>query len=143
MDVSNEWKCCREKEILLFPFTFLKIDKVEINTGNQNDKHYIYNEQILPNKNINKNYAVEQKCEGGQINDKKIQNKNKSIYNKKNNNFKENKQLADAGYNDTINNKDEPISYRGDVKIKGKRRILSTRVHIRGVNGPKNYKNIL
>ena len=108
-----------------------------------NDKHYIYNEKILPNKNINKNYAVEQKCEGGQINDKKIQNKNKSIYNKKNNNFKENKQLAEAGYNDTINNKDEPISYRGDVKIKGKRRILSTRVHIRGVNGPKNYKNIL
>ena len=42
LDVSNESIYSNEKEILLFPFTFLKIDKVEINTGKQNDKHYIY-----------------------------------------------------------------------------------------------------
>ena len=73
-----------------------------------------------------------------------MKNKNKSIYTKnKNNNFKENKNLAMAGYNDTINNRDEPISYREGAKIKGKRRILSTRVHIRGVNSSKNFNNIL
>jgi len=31
-----------EKEILLFPFTFLKIDKVEIHSGKENDKHLIF-----------------------------------------------------------------------------------------------------
>ena len=109
-----------------------------------NETHYIYNENILPNNDINKNYIVEQKLEEGQIKDKKMKNKNKSIYTKnKNNNFKENKNLAMAGYNDTINNRDEPISYREGAKIKGKRRILSTRVHIRGVNSSKNFNNIL
>ena len=51
--------------------------------------------------------------------------------------------MAEAGYNDTINNKDELMSYRERVKMKGKRRILSTRVHIRGVNSSKNFNNIL
>ena len=51
--------------------------------------------------------------------------------------------MAKAGYNDTINNKDEPISHREGTKIKSKRRILSTRVHIRGVNSSKNFNNIL
>ena len=32
----------KEKEFLLFPFTFLKIDKVEINSGKKDDKHIIY-----------------------------------------------------------------------------------------------------
>ena len=109
-----------------------------------NDTHYIYNENIIPNNDINKNYKIEQKLEGGQIKDKKIKAKNKSIYNiNKNNNFKENKNLVEAGYNDTINNRDEPISYREGIKIKGKRRILSTRVHIRGVHSSKNFNNIL
>ena len=109
-----------------------------------NDTHYIYNENIVPNNDINKNYKIEQKFEGGQIKDKKIKAKNKSIYNiNKNNNFKENKNLVEAGYNDTINNRDEPISYREGIKIKGKRRILSTRVHIRGVHSSKNFNNIL
>jgi hypothetical protein len=31
-----------EKEILLFPFTFLNIDKVEIHSGKENDKHLIF-----------------------------------------------------------------------------------------------------
>lgn len=53
------------------------------------------------------------------------------------------KNISKAGYNDTINNNEEPISYRGKAQIKGKRRILSTRVHIRGVNSSKNFNNIL
>ena len=107
-----------------------------------NNTHYIYNDNVLK-KNENNNKIYEQNYENDQM---KIRNtkykKNKSIYNA-NNNFKENKQLVDAGYNDTINNKDEPISYREGIKIKGKRRILSTRVHIRGVNSSKNFNNIL
>ena len=31
-----------EKEILLFPFTFFKIDKVKIRSGQVNDKHLIF-----------------------------------------------------------------------------------------------------
>jgi len=31
-----------EKEILLFPFTFLNIDKVEIHSGKKDDEHLIY-----------------------------------------------------------------------------------------------------
>ena len=102
---------------------------------------------MLPNNANTKNFIVEQKNEGVKIRDKTNKNKNRSIYNKnKTNNFKENKHLADAGYNDTINDKDSknaPISYREQNKIKGKRRILSTRVHIRGVNSSKIFKNIL
>ena len=46
------------------------------------------------------------------------------------------------GYHDTIDNKGEPSSYRG-VKIKGKKRILSTRVHIRGIKSSKNFSDVL
>ena len=42
LDVSEESKYSKEKEILLFPFTFLKIDKIEIHSGTENDKHFIY-----------------------------------------------------------------------------------------------------
>ena len=42
LDISEESKYSKEKEILLFPFTFLKIDKVEIHSGTENDKHFIY-----------------------------------------------------------------------------------------------------
>ena len=42
LDVSEESKLSKEKEILLFPFTFLKIDNVEINSGTENDKHIIF-----------------------------------------------------------------------------------------------------
>jgi len=61
LDVSNESIYSHEKEILLFPFTFLKIDKVEINTGTQNDKHYIYmtiiNKGDILEYGLNKNYS--------------------------------------------------------------------------------------
>ena len=61
LDVSNESKCSLEKEILLFPFTFLKIDKVEINTGKENDKHYIYltiiNKGDILEEGLNNNYS--------------------------------------------------------------------------------------
>ena len=108
--------------------------------------HYICNENIIQNndidKNNNYNNNLEQKFNEEKIKDKKLKKKNKSIYNA-NNNFRENKNMAKAGYNDTINNKDEPISHREGTKIKSKRRILSTRVHIRGVNSSKNFNNIL
>ena len=97
----------------------------------KNNTHYIYNENIVQNNN-----EFEQNNKEG----------NKKSKNNKNNykdNVKENKNISKAGYNDTINNNEEPISYRGKAQIKGKRRILSTRVHIRGVNSSKNFNNIL
>ena len=42
LDISDESKYSEEKEILLFPFTFFRIDKVEINTGKIDDKHKIF-----------------------------------------------------------------------------------------------------
>ena len=42
LDVSEESQYSYEKEILLFPFTFLNIDKVEINSGKEENKHIIY-----------------------------------------------------------------------------------------------------
>ena len=61
LDVTNESKYSHEKEILLFPFTFLKIDKVEINTGKENDKHYIYltiiNKGDILEEGLNNNYS--------------------------------------------------------------------------------------
>jgi hypothetical protein len=42
LDVSEESSFSDEKEVLLFPFTFLRIDKVEIHSGKENDKHFIY-----------------------------------------------------------------------------------------------------
>ena len=61
LDVSDESKYSDEKEILLFPFTFLKIDKVEINSGKENDKHYIYmtiiNKGDFLEKGLNSNYS--------------------------------------------------------------------------------------
>ena len=42
LDVSDEAEFSNEKEILLFPFTFFRIDKVEIHSGKVNDKHIIY-----------------------------------------------------------------------------------------------------
>ena len=42
IDVSEESSYSGEKEVLLYPFTFLRIDKVEIHSGKENDKHFIY-----------------------------------------------------------------------------------------------------
>ena len=61
LDVSDESQFSHEKEILLFPFTFMKIDKVEIHTGKQNDKHYIYltiiNKENVLEYCLNNNYS--------------------------------------------------------------------------------------
>ena len=90
------------------------------------NKNNIYKDIIIKNKKgLNYQYFYEQKQE-------------KSAKNRKlRNNFKKNE-----GYHDTIDNKGEPNSYRG-VKIKGKKRILSKRVHIRGIKSSKNFNNIL
>ena len=42
VDISDISQFNEEQEILLFPFTFLNIDKVEINSGKEDDKHFIY-----------------------------------------------------------------------------------------------------
>ena len=42
LDISDESEFSDEKEVLLFPFTFLRIDKVEMHSGKENDKHIIY-----------------------------------------------------------------------------------------------------
>ena len=61
LDVSSESVYSEEKEILLFPFTFLKIDKVEIHSGKENDKHLIFmtiiNRGDILEEGLNKNYS--------------------------------------------------------------------------------------
>ena len=61
LDVSDESKYSDEKEILLFPFTFLRVDKDEINSGKENDKHYIYmtiiNKGDILEEGLNNNYS--------------------------------------------------------------------------------------
>ena len=42
LDISDKSQFSYEKEILLFPFTFFKIDKVEVRSGKVNDKHLIF-----------------------------------------------------------------------------------------------------
>lgn len=97
--------------------------KININKNN------IYKDIAIKNKKgIDIQYIYEQKQEKSA--------KNRKLRNNLNN-FGKN-----DGYHDTIDNKGEPNSYRG-VKIKGKRRILSTRVHIRGIKSSKNFKDIL
>ena len=61
LDVSGESVFSEEKEILLFPFIFLKIDKVEIHSGKENDKHLIYmtiiNRGDILEEGLNNNYS--------------------------------------------------------------------------------------
>ena len=103
----------------------LKNEK-KININKQNN---IYKDiAIKNNKGINYQFVYEQKQEKSA--------KNRKLRNNLNNYGKI------ESYHDTIDNKGEPNSYRG-VKIKGKRRILSTRVHIRGIKSSKNFKDIL
>ena len=97
--------------------------KIKINKNNN-----IYKDiNLKNNKDINYHYIYEQKQEKSIKNNKLRNNLN---------NFKKNE-----GYHDTIDNKADPSSYRG-VKVKGKKRILSTRVHIRGIKSSKNFNNI-
>ena len=112
------------------------------NNGNMNNnfENNLKNEKkigINKNNNIYKDIAIKNKKA---LNYQFIyeQKQEKSAKNRKlRNNFKKNE-----GYHDTIDNKGEPNSYRG-VKIKGKKRILSTRVHIRGIKSSKNFNDIL
>ena len=97
--------------------------KININKNN------IYKDIAIKNKKgIDIQYIYEQKQEKSA--------KNRKLRNNLNN-FGKN-----DGYHDTIDNKGEPSSYRG-VKIKGKKRILSTRVHIRGIKSSKNFNDVL
>ena len=61
VDISDISKVKKEKEVLLFPFTFLKIDKVEINSGKENDKHLIYltiiNKEEMLEYGLNEDYG--------------------------------------------------------------------------------------
>ena len=61
IDISDESKHSDEKEILLFPFTFLRIDKVEINGGTKDDRHIIYltiiNKGDILEYGLKENYA--------------------------------------------------------------------------------------
>jgi len=61
LDVSSESIFSEEKEILLFPFTFLKIDKVEMHSGKENDKHIILmtiiNRGNILEEGLNNNYS--------------------------------------------------------------------------------------
>ena len=102
----------------------LKNEKKIINKHNN-----IYKDITIKNKKgINYQYICEQKQEKSA--------KNRKLKNNLNNFGKK------EGFHDTIDNKDEPNSYRG-VKIKSKKRILSTRVHIRGIKSSKNFNDIL
>jgi hypothetical protein len=97
--------------------------KNEININKNNN---IYKDIIIKNKKgLNYQYFYEQKQE-------------KSAKNRKlRNNFRKN-----DGYHDTIDNKGgEKSNYKG-AKIKGKKRILSTRVHIHGIKSSKNFNDI-
>ena len=109
----------------------------KIKKNNNNNTNHVYNEIILQNNEIKNGYIYEQKNEVYKNKSKRI---NEMVNNK--NNLKEKRNGGKAGYNDTIYNKEEPISYREGEKIKGRRRILSTKVHIRGVNSSKNFNNI-
>ena len=133
-------------------------------SNNKGNLGKTYLNQILQNE-LKNNGNINNNFENNLKNEKKISmNKNNNIYkdiaikNKKGLNYQfiyEQKQEKSAknrklrnnykkneGYHDTIDNKGEPNSYRG-VKIKGKKRILSTRVHIRGIKSSKNFNDIL
>ena len=124
-----------------------KVDESNLNLfhqGNKDKNNCLYNGINLLNNdknngngnNIN-NYI---KNEGGKSLDKYKKSKNKNYLN--NNIIKQNEFLLKDKYNDTINNRDDLTTQREGVKMKGRRRILSTRVHIRGVNSSKNFNFI-
>ena len=77
VDVSNLSFYSGEKEFLLFPFTFLKISKVEIRSGDKDDKHLIHltiiNKGKLFEKGLRKKFAF-----------KLVENGNKIIIDKDN-----------------------------------------------------------
>ena len=118
-----------------------KKNNSNINMNNNFENNLRNEKKININKNnIYKDIAIKQK-KGIDIQYIYEQKQEKSAKNRKLRNNLNNFGKND-GYHDTIDNKGEPSSYRG-VKIKGKKRILSTRVHIRGIKSSKNFNDVL
>ena len=130
LDVSNESIYSNEKEILLFPFTFLKIDKVEINTGKQNDKHYIYmtiiNKGDILEYGLNNNYSFKLIENGTKIiidknNDITCDNNESydiiNINNNSNSNNNETSNIKENEILDKLNLNDQRVIYN-DIKNK-------------------------
>ena len=130
LDVSNESIYSNEKEILLFPFTFLKIDKVEINTGKQNDKHYIYmtiiNKGDILEYGLNNNYSFKLVENGTKIiidknNDITCDNNESydiiNINNNSNSNNNETSNIKENEILDKLNLNDQRVIYN-DIKNK-------------------------
>ena len=71
LDVSDESVYSNEKEVLLFPFTFLKLDKVELHSGKENDKHFIFmtiiNRGDILEEAFNKNFSFKLVEDGTKI----------------------------------------------------------------------------
>ena len=115
----------------------LQADKKNMNNNFENNLKNEKKVIINKNTNIYKDIAIKNK-KGLNYQYIYEQKQEKSAKNRKlRNNFRKNE-----GYHDTIDNKGEPSSYRG-IKIKRKKRILSTRVHIRGIKSSKNFNDIL
>ena len=133
LDVSNESIYSNEKEILLFPFTFLKIDKVEINTGKQNDKHYIYmtiiNKGDILEYGLNNNYSF-----------KLIENGTKIIIDKNNDitcNNNESYDIINLDNKSNCENNEISNSKDNEILDKKKKYIRGTLNH----NKPKRLNN--
>ena len=167
---NNQVKKSLSKEVnsqsqLPWHFNNSNTNTIMNKSNNKGNIGKTYLNQILQDKKNNGN--INNNFENNLKNEKKIINKHNNIYkditikNKKGINYQyicEQKQEKSAknrklknnlnnfgkkeGFHDTIDNKDEPNSYRG-VKIKSKKRILSTRVHIRGIKSSKNFNDIL
>lgn len=110
--------------------------------GNKEKNNCLYNGINVINNDINNGNNINNyiKNEGGKSLDKYKKSKNKNYVN--NNIIKQTGNLIKDKYNDTINNREDLTSHREGVKMKGRRRILSTRVHILGVNSSKNFNFI-
>jgi len=118
------------------------LNKIHKGNKNNNNNNCLYNGINLANNDKNNDNNINNyiKNEGGKSLDKYKKNKNKNCMN--NNLIKQNGNLVKDKYNDTINNRDDLTTHREGIKLKGRRRILSTRVHIRGVNSSKNFNFI-
>ena len=99
----------------------------ENNLKNINEYHKINNNNNRIHLNNIQKYDIE------------IMNNKKNNKNNNDSNLAERRQL---GYHETINIRKEQLNHNEGTKVKGKKRILSTRVHIRGINSSKNF-NIL
>ena len=98
LDISSESQFTGEKEVLLFPFTFLRIDKVEIHSGKENDKHLIY--MTIINKGDVLEYGLK-----GRYAFKLVENGTKIIIDKENNSSCSNNELY---YETAIQSEFEP-----------------------------------